>query len=314
MWPLIMEKKYFYIEPEKANELLSQIKEMKSAKRGICSHVYLIGEYAVLETEKINLRNVTTRDDDLVYFDELIKTLMNLREQGIAVVPILGYCFDPDNENGNGFIFQPRAKGEELYDDAVMYKYYIWAQNNPDSVYLSSDIDAKEYILSRTNFISKVLQKHFDKFMSDIIVLIDNDVLIDFNGKSNFFYDDTAGFQFIDLNSHTDYKYGLVKHKYDSKELVSYYGFVPCHFAVGTKVLPHLGLDEKAITKMDDKELQQLTQDNNTIFEKCKTAMLNNGISNEQLNNSLEMLRIFGSKGINFKKYNDCYMVASNDL
>jgi hypothetical protein len=213
---IAMKEKYSYIEPEKARELLFQVKEMKAVKHGFDSHVYLIEEYAVLTTNRIKLRNVTTRDDDLAYFDELIKTLMSLSEQGIAVILILGYCFDPDSENGNGYIFQLRAKGDELYDDAVMIEYYVWAQKNPSSVYLSSDTDAKEYILSRTNFISKVPQKHFDKFISDIIVLFDEDILIDFNGKSNFFYDDTAGFQFIDLDSHTDYKYGLTEHKPDS--------------------------------------------------------------------------------------------------
>jgi hypothetical protein len=289
-----MKEKYFYIKPEKAKELLSQIKEMKAAKRGVDSHVYLIGEYAVLTTNSIKLRNVTTRDDDLAYFDELIKTLMSLREQGVAVVPILGYCFDPDSKSGDGYIFQLRAKGEELYDDAVMNAFYVWAQRNPSSVYLSSDTDAKEYILSRTNYISKAPQKYFDKFISDIIVLFDNDILIDFNGKSNFFHEETAGFQFIDLKSHTDYKYGLTEHKPDSRELASYYGFAPCHVAVGTKVLPHLALEEKAISKLDDKGLQQLVRDNRTIFEKCRTAMLNNGMSEEQLNNSLKILKIFG--------------------
>lgn len=127
-----------------------------------------------------------------------------------------------------------------------------------------------------------------------MIVLFDEDILIDFNGKSNFFYSDTEGFQFIDLNSHTDFKYGLTQHKPDSKELASYYGFAPCHVAVGTKVLPHLALEEKAISKLDDQQLQQLVRDNKTIFEKCKIAMLNNGIMEEQLNNSLGILKIFG--------------------
>lgn len=74
-----------------------------------------------------------------------------------------------------------------------MKEYYVWAQNNPDSAYLSSDTDAKEYIISRTSFISDVPQKHFDKFISDIIVLIDNDILIDFMGKSNWGTDFISG-------------------------------------------------------------------------------------------------------------------------
>jgi hypothetical protein len=291
---VVMKEKYFYIDSGKARELLSQIKDMEAIKHGVDSRVYLIDEYAVLTTNSIKRRNVTTRDDDLAYFDELIETLMSLREQGVAVVPILGYCYDPDSDTGNGYIFQLRAKGEELYDDAVMMGFYVWAQNNPSSAYLSSDTDAKRYILSRTHDISMAPQKFFDKFIHDMIVLFDKDILIDFNGKSNFFYDDTAGFQFVDLNSHTDYKYGLAEQKPDSRLLATYYGFAPCHVAVGTKVLPHLALDGKAISKLGENELQQLVRDNKTICEKCRTAMLNNGFSEDQMSIPLEILNIFG--------------------
>jgi hypothetical protein len=274
-----VKEKFFRIEPEKARELLSQTQGMQAAKRGIDSHAYLIGDYAVLTTGRLKLRNVATRDDDLAYLDELIGTLMRLREQGVGVVPILGYCYDPDSENGNGYLFQPRAKGEELYDDVVMQAYYV-----RKSAYLSSDVDAKAYILSRTNSISQAPQEHFDKFMGDILILLDNDILIDFNGKSNFFYDDTAGFQFIDLDSHTDYKYGLAAHKYDSKFICACNGFVPCHFA----------LDKRAVKKLGKDESRQLARDNQIIFEKCKTAMLRSGVTEEQLKNSLKTLQIFG--------------------
>jgi len=286
-----MEEKYFYIEPEIARGLLSQIKEMKAAKRGVDRQVYLIGEYAVLTASKIKLRNVTTRDDDIAYFDELIKTLMGLKEQGVAVVPILGYCVEPNSENGNGYIIQSRAKGEELYDDSIMKEYYV---SKPHLAYLSSDTDAKEYVVSRTNLISKIPQNHFDKFIRDIIVLLNNDILIDFNGKSNFFYDDTEGFKFIDLDSHTDYKYGLAENRMDGKEIPAYYGFTHCHYEVGTKVLPNLALDEKAISIVENEKLLQLAVDNKTIYQKCKTALLNNGISEEQLSNSLAIIKLFG--------------------
>lgn len=286
-----MEEKYFYIQPETARGLLAQMKEMKAAKRGVDRQAYLIGEYAVLTASKIKLRNVTTRDDDLAYFDELIKTLMELKEQGVGVVPILGYCVEPNSENGNGYIIQSRAKGEELYDDSIMKELYV---GKPHLAYLSSDTDAKEYVIPRTNAISKVPQKHFDKFIRDIIVLLDNDILIDFNTKSNFFYDDTAGFQFIDLDSHTDYKYGLTEDKMGGREIAAYYGFTPCHYAVGTEVLPNLALDEKAFSILDDEKLHQLALDNKTITEKCRIALLNNGISEEQLGNSLAIHKLFG--------------------
>jgi len=284
-----MQEKYFAIAPEKAKELLSQAKEMKPAKRGIDRHAYLIDEYAVLSTNRLKLRNVITRDDDLAYFDEIIETLLHLQQQSVAVVPILGYCFDPDSENGNGYIIQQRAKGEELYDDAVMSKYYAHT-----FAYLSSNVDAKEYILTRTSFIANAPQQHFDKFIRDIIILGNHNILIDFMGKSNFFYDDIAGFQFIDLDSHTDYRYGLIDHKYDSKEIAVIGGFAPCHFATGTKAFANIALNKKAIKKIGKQKLQQLAQDNQIIFEKCKIAMLHNGITQEQMNHSFETLKIFG--------------------
>ncbi|MCL2300984.1 MAG: hypothetical protein FWC27_12650 [Firmicutes bacterium] len=274
-----MTEKYFYIEPEKARALLAQTQGMKAAKRGIDSHVYLIGEYAVLTTGRLKLRNVATRDDDLAYLDELIGTLMRLREQGVAVVPILGYCYDPDSEDGDGYIFQPRAKGEELYDDAVMQAYKA-----RKCAYLSSGADPKAYILTRTNQIAQAPQAHFDKFIRDMLGLLDHDILIDSNGKSNFFYDEKAGFQFIDLDSHMDYRYGLAERTYSSGEICAYDGFVPCHYA----------LDKKALKKLGKQELQQLARDNQVIFEKCKAAMLRGGITEAQLKKPLKTLKIFG--------------------
>jgi len=295
-----MEERYFYIEPWVARGLLAQSKKMKPAKHGIDSRVYLIGEYAVLSTSRIKLRNVATRDDDLAYFDELIETLMRLREQGVAAVPILGYCYDSDSADGTGYIFQPRAKGEELYDDEVMKHFKVWLRKRRNPFqrgraveYLLARTKAVEYLLARTKYVSEIPQEHFDKFIGDIIILNDNDVLIDFIGKSNFFYDASAGFQFIDLDSHTDYKYGLAE-KYDSRELACVGGFAPCHFAADTTAFSRIALDEKALARLGKDELQQLARDNGIIFEKCKTAMLNNGCSREQLEDSLKLLKIFG--------------------
>ena len=98
----------------------------------------------------------------------------------------------------------------------------------------------------------------------------------------------------IDLDSHTDYKYGLTEDKMDGREIAAYYGFTPCHYAVGTEVLPNLALDEKAFSIIDDEKLHQLALDNKTITEKCRTALLNNGISEEQLGNSLAIHKLFG--------------------
>ena len=137
-------------------------------------------------------------------------------------------------------------------------------------------------------------QAQFNKFISDIIVLFDNDILIDFFGKSNFFYDDDAGFQFIDLKAHTDYKYGLTDQKFDSKLLAAYYGFAPCHFAAGTKLLPHFALDEKAVAVLGETAAAQLTRDNTIIFGKCKAALVQNGVTQEHMNQAFEILKIYG--------------------
>lgn len=289
-----MKEKFFYIESTKARNMLKELKDIKTTKRGIEHNVYLIDDYAILSSESIKIRNVTTRDDNLAYFDELIVTLMNLWKQGVSVVPILGYCYDEKSKNGSGYIFQMRAKGAELYSDEIMKEYYVWAQSASSKVCLANNADAKEYIISRTNYISKIPQKHFDKFINDIIILIENDILIDFMGKSNFFYDEEIGFQFIDINSHTDYKYGLSKDKFDSRLICAYNGFVPCHIDFNSKVLPQLALDKSAIEVLDDKALQQLSNDNKVIYEKCKSAMLNNGVSEQQLDCAFELLKLFG--------------------
>lgn len=291
-----MEEKYFFIEPETARKLFAKINDIEPTKRGIDSKAYLFDEYAVLSSDRIKLRNYATHDDDLAYFDELIATVMRLNEQGVAVVPILGYCYDKKSENGTGYIFQKRAKGEELYDDSIMQEFYAWAQSDKEN-YLSGNSSkgaAKEYIISRTNFVSRIPQEHFDKLMKDIITLANNDILIDFMGKSNFFYDESAGFQFIDINSHTDYKYGLDNTKFEGSLICAYNGFVPCHIAAGSKVLSGLALDEKAVSILNENELVQLKADNNIIFGKCRTAMLNNGVTKDQLGAVFQGLKLFG--------------------
>jgi len=267
-----MIEKYFAIAPEKARELIEKTKKQKPVKHGIDSHVYVFDEYAVLAARNLKLRNIATQDDDLAYLDELIQTLLELREQGVSVVPILGYRVDKDDEDGTGYVLQPRAKGSEMYDDENVY----------------------ETILLKTARIAAAPQAHFNKFISGIIVLFDNDILIDFYGKSNFFYDDDAGFQFIDLKAHTDYKYGLTEQKFDSTLLAAYYGFAPCHFAAGTKLLPHFAMDETAVAALGETALAQLIHDNKAIYDKCKTALLRNGVTEEQMRQAFEILKIFG--------------------
>ena len=69
-----MIEKFFYIEPEMARNLLTQIDGMRCDKRGVDRKAYLFDEYAVLSASRIKIRN-GVRDDNLAYFDELIHIL-----------------------------------------------------------------------------------------------------------------------------------------------------------------------------------------------------------------------------------------------
>ena len=96
---------------------------MLSEHRDIDRQAYLFDDLAVLSTSRLKLRNADVRDDDLHYLDDLIERLAKLWRNGINVVPMLGYCCDPDSEDGEGFLFMKRAKGSALYDDAIICRY-----------------------------------------------------------------------------------------------------------------------------------------------------------------------------------------------
>lgn len=289
-----MIERYFYIEPEKAAALVRSAQKMQFQRRGFDRRAYLMDEYAVLSTGRLKLRNVDTRDDNFSYLDELIETLMRLRRQGVSVVPILGYCCEEESRDGRGWMIQARAKGEEMYDDAVLMAYEVWARRNPSAVYLSSNANAEEYILRRTAFLAQAPQRHYDKFISDIMEICECDILIDFNGKSNFFYDSDVGFQFIDLDAHTDYKYGLSDVKADAKWIAALCGFAPCHLDADSKVFAHIALDREAISQMRPERLEQLADANREIFEKCKAAMKHNAISDAEIGRALDRIHVFG--------------------
>ena len=295
-----MLKRYFDIEPEKCQSLLAELNELEPQKWGIDRRAYLMGEYAVLKTSRLKLRNVDTRDDDLSYFNEIIGTIKELYQRGVNVVPILGYLCDESSSDGDGYIIQRRAKGRELYDDALLAYFEVWAQKDPDNTYLSSAAskaaDKQAYISERTHEIAAVPQFHFDKFISDMIAILDRDILVDCNGKSNFFYDAEIGFQFIDLDAHSDYKYGLLSARPNVEELVAKIGFVPCHFDQETRAFAPTALAAGQIRNMEPSRLKRLKQDNTVIFEKCKSAMRNNGIADLLINRALEAVKIFGAE------------------
>lgn len=293
-----MVERYFSIDPNAAHDLIDQIQNMKPAKRGIDRRAYLVGEYAVLSTRRLKLRNVDVRDDSLLYFDDIIEKLTLLHDRGVHVVPILGYCYDPETTDGSGYIFQQRAPGQELYDDAAICVYEVWTQNESE-IYLKSDVDSKEvdpkeYILARTRTVANAPQKHYDKFIKDIHTILSCDILIDFQGKSNFFYDENEGFYFIDLDSHTDNFYGSTTARLNADTLTAIGGFVPCHFSARTQAFAPVALDEQSVQAIGACDLKRLAADNARIFAKCKAAMLRNGIPESALKAALQRIKIYG--------------------
>lgn len=293
-----MVERYFFIDPGVAHELINRVQNMKPAKRGVDRCAYLFDEYAVLSTRRLKLRNADVRDDDLLYFDDIIEKLARLHNEGVHVVPILGYCYDPETADGSGYIVQQRAPGHELYDDAAICVYEVWTQNKSE-IYLKSgvdsqEMDSKEYILARTRTIANAPQEHFDQFIKDIHAILSCGILIDFQGKSNFFYDENGGFYFIDLDSHTDSFYGLSEEQLSAETLTAIGGFVPCHFSAGTKAFAPVALDDQAAQEIGSCNLRRLAADNAHIFAKCKAAILRNGIPEGALNAALQRIKIYG--------------------
>ena len=259
-------EKYFSIDREVAQQLIEATKEMKYEKTGDNAFqntkVYFFDEYAVLQQDNLNFRNVYTADTDLNHLENIAETLLRLQAQGVNVVPILAF----QSDNGNGYIIQPRANGTELYDrDKVR------------------SLD-KDYILERVKFLSNAPQEHFDKFVADTIKIMGAGLLIDFVGKDNFFYDEKIGVQFIDLLAHDDEWENGEPSENEIAQWTAHFCFLPCYFDT---VPQHGGSVTKILIELTDKERAVLTENNKKIFEKCRNAMINNGISEEIISKAI---------------------------
>ena len=249
-------EKYFGVDRDVACQLIDATKTMTHEKSGDNgfqnTKVFLFAEFAVLKMQNINVRNVDIQDTDLKHLERLVKTLLVLQTEGANVVPILAFQAD----GSNGYIIQPRAKGAELYD-----------RNKANN---------KDYVLERVGFLSKVPQEHYDKYIADITKIIDAGVIVDFIGKDNFFYHEKTGFQFIDLNAHTDYEYGLSNEKPQGQQFALYGCFLPCYYDTMPK---HRDIVSKVLSELTDSEYAILKEHNRIIFQKCKIAAINSGIT-----------------------------------
>ncbi len=115
-------------------------------------------------------------------------------------------------------------------------------------------------------------------------------------GKSNFFYDEKEGFQFIDLDSHADNYYGLTDDVVSVKARSAVGGFVPCNFGAGTKAFAPMALDSEAIHEIGETGLEQLASDNLRIFGKCLNAMKANNIPDNMIRGPLQRITVFGQR------------------
>ena len=257
-------EKYFGISREAARQMINATKSMTHEKSGDNgfqnTKVFLFDKYAVLAMQNINVRNVCIPDPDLKHLEKLAEILLDLQAKGVNVVPILAF----QSDSGNGYIIQSRASGTELYD--------------------RDKVNDKNYVLRRVELLSNAPQEHFDKLVADTLRITDAGVLIDFMGKDNFFYHETTGFHFIDLNAQYDYAYGLTNEKPNSKQIAAYGCFVPCYYDTDPK---HRDTVSKIMSALTDEKSILLKRQNKIIFEKCKIAMLQNQITKKLIDETL---------------------------
>ena len=258
-------EEYFTMDCKAVQQMITATKNMQNQKSGNNNFqdtkVFLFDNYAVLKMRNINFRNVDTQDPDLAHLKRLSQTLSDLHTKGINAVPIVAYVSD----NGNGYIVQQKAQGAEVYDREA--------------------ITDKDYVIRRVELLSKAPQAHFDKFIADAIAIMNAGVLVDFMGKDNFFYDENIGFQFIDLNAHADYVYGLVTEKPAVDVMAIWCGFIPCYFDVKPTCRDTV---TKILSEMTAHECALLSQQNRSVFRKCRTAMSNNGLLEDVINAVIE--------------------------
>jgi hypothetical protein len=268
-------EKYPYIEQNTARALIERAQKSAHTKTGAESDVWVLGDYVVLKSCRLGLRNVEIKDTNCAHLDDVIKTLMQLSRAGVAVVPILGYRYNERSKIGkDSFVIQRRAAGAELWE--------------------TQKLQDRDYVLEHLKLLAAAPQEHFDKFLRDLLKIAERDILVDCLGKDNFFYDTVAGFQFIDINCHTDYYYKLDTERRPATTLAFRAAFLPCY--LGGWVPPHYETEKtfpflpKTFTTFAEflktfsaDELHRTKTHNQTVFNKCKNALVNIGIGEREI-------------------------------
>jgi len=163
-------------------------------KAGSYSECCLHGDYAILKTNHI--------DSNYTEFEKIIKTLNNLKENGVGVARILGYVVTEEGKKDskgrrydNGYILLERAKGKELSEYINPMIAFIESENNT--------ADNRKQVVDYSELILHIPQEHVDKYVKDFKAICDAKIKID-PTCNNLFYDDKVGFTFIDLNTSDD--------------------------------------------------------------------------------------------------------------
>ena len=181
--------------------LKQQIQDLNNySGRGSNSRCYCIGEYALLYGS-IELETVTLKK-------ALIEKYI---ADGIQIAPILEYQVDPnakissygEGENKrsyqDGWTLQQRAVGSEIYKS--------WHRNTDISSLENIESQFTDYLNNLNDYtttlkkFANIPQEQLDRFIHGYLALATRaELMVDSSKPTNFFYDEQAGFTFIDLN------------------------------------------------------------------------------------------------------------------
>ena len=255
-----MVDKYFYIDKALAEQLIEQANNGKYEKGGTNSRVAIFGDYAILKTGNIEVKNTNLFDSKTIPFDKIIDKVHALNDAGVSAVPILGYCYDKNSISNfgnyayaNGYIIQQRAKGSELWQ----------RQHLPSVVDRTATSEQKAYLIKRLEELASAPQSQYDKFISDLKAITDAGIKVD-PKKENFFYDAEFGFSFIDLN-------------FFGEPLFERQSRTPHDNFIEYALVPY-NVFANRITNFTRDEAKTASMCNATILNKCTQALINIGI------------------------------------
>ncbi|MCL2540776.1 MAG: hypothetical protein FWE53_05165 [Firmicutes bacterium] len=249
-----MENRFYHIDEKLALELIARTKTEKAAQWGAWAEVHVFENHAVLGMKGMYYQDKHFFARDVVPYDIIISKLNRLAKKGVAVVPILGYCF----RETDGYIIMERAKGSELWAGAIRWD--------------------KERTLTFAKDLAEAPQKQFDKFVSDYKAILDMGLTVDWQNIENFFYDSSAGFQFIDVRTFS--------HAIRHEENIT----LGCkqNMKAGEYLLPCLEKIQDGFARtMSESEFNTLMKNNKIIFDKAKTAAIKSGASAEMIDDAL---------------------------